>query len=504
MRVPWLAFPALLIVVGAPSLSSAATIHVPDGQPTIQAGIDAASPGDTVLVACGMYYEHDIEMKSGVYLTSETGQADCVTVNAQQQGRVFYCNGVDDLASLVGFTITGGFVDSLGIETNKGGGMYCYNSSPTLRYCLFSGNRAATSSSYGQGGGMCCTDSSSLTLTDCTFSGNEADWQGGGMYCTDYSSPTLADCTFSANQVIGNLGDGAGMYSSYNTSPTLTGCAFVGNETTDSGYSSGGGLYCQYSSATLTNCTFSGNKAGGSGGGMYCWRGDVQITDCTFSDNRTTGTTGRGGGIYCYNSDATITGCAFLGNEAPTRGGGMCCNDASPTLTDCVFSGNRAIGSTARGGAIDCFWNSFPVFFGCTLARNGSTHLGGVLHCWDSIPTLTNCIIAFNESPQFVVHCFSEDVQNSTPVFVCCNLYGNANGDWVGCIADQSGIDGNFSEDPLFCGMYNDDFTLCANSPCLPDGNDCGVLVGAHGEGCPDCSTPVELRSWGALKAKYR
>jgi hypothetical protein len=60
----------------------------------------------------------------------------------------------------------------------------------------------------------------------------------------------------------------------------------------------------------------------------------------------------------------------------------------------------------------------------------------------------------------------------------CCDVYGNEGGDWVGCIADQYGIDGNISEDPFFCegSLY-----LSSDSPCLY--GPCGQ-IGAHGQGC--------------------
>jgi len=167
----------------------------------------------------------------------------------------------------------------------------------------------------------------------------------------------------------------------------------------------------------------------------------------------------------------------------------VCWSDSSPTLTGCTFSGNQAGNS---GGGMYC---SNAILTGCTFSGNEST-LGGGMRFDSASPTLTACIIAFS-TQGVAIYCDS-----STPLLVCCDLYGNEGGDWVGCIADQYGVDGNFSEDPLFCDAPNGDFTLASNSPCLPDSNDCGELIGAHGEGCEE--SPVEAASWGSIKAMYR
>jgi parallel beta-helix repeat protein len=90
---------------------------------------------------------------------------------------------------------------------------------------------------------------SNPTVTNCTFSGNSADF-GGGMFNLG-SSPTVANCTFTGNTCSEN---GGGMYNS-SSSPMVTNCTFSGN--TCSEY--GGGMYNSSSSPTVTNCILWGD-----------------------------------------------------------------------------------------------------------------------------------------------------------------------------------------------------------------------------------------------------
>jgi hypothetical protein len=91
---------------------------------------------------------------------------------------------------------------------------------------------------------------------------------------------------------------------------------------------------------------------------------------------------------------------------------------------------------------------------------------------------------------------------SSTPTIECNNLY-DIQIPYAGDCTDQTGINGNISIDPQFCGIPDSgNYLLQADSPCAPgnhpDGYDCG-LMGAKGVGCGN--TPVSRATWGSLKA---
>lgn len=469
-----------LITAGLSIPAHATTWNVPSECPTIQAGVDSAAVGDTVRVACGTYYEHDIIMKSGVCLTSETGEAACVTIDALQNGRVMFCLEVDDAASIVGFTITGGLVSGAAAQDSVGGGIYCEDSSPTLANCTFLDNSAAM-----VGGGLFCGVEAIDAFTSRTR------WHDPDPPPTVRSGPTVTDCTFS-----GNSSQGGGGVFCYQGSPTLTRCTFSGNTA-----ERGGGLYCAGDAASIVDCTFFGNQADISAGGVYfsAWS-SATVTDCAFLHN--TSARHGGGALSEQHSSPTFTGVTFTRNVAVWSGGAVLCEDGSPSFDHVEFRTNTAGGA---GGGVRCSGSVSAALTNATFYDNVAAH-GSGLYCSDgSSATLTNCIIAFGGEATSAVQC----APTGSAALSASDVYGNGGGDWVDGIAGQGTVNGNFSADPLFCRAEFGDLTLYENSPCLPgnhpDGGDWG-LIGAWGQGCPatGMAESAQETSWGVIKAMYR
>jgi hypothetical protein len=81
----------------------------------------------------------------------------------------------------------------------------------------------------------------------------------------------------------------------------------------------------------------------------------------------------------------------------------------------------------------------------------------------------------------------------------CSDLFGNAGGDWIGCIAGELGTNGNIAADPLFCHTDVGSLAIANDSPCAPAQSACG-LIGAVG---PECATAVASATWGSIKATF-
>jgi len=112
---------------------------------TIEAGIDSAAAADTVLVACGTYYERNIEMKSGIVLMSEEGVASCARIDAEHLHTVFWCVDCESATVIKGFTIANG-TPYMG-KPGCGGGMTVGRSPGIIiENCSFVGNTTHCSS----------------------------------------------------------------------------------------------------------------------------------------------------------------------------------------------------------------------------------------------------------------------------------------------------------------------------------------------------------------------
>ncbi len=320
---------SLFFLIVFTSTIHAVTVYVPDDFDTIQAGIDACTDGDTVIVRDGTYTgdgNRDIDFTGkAIVLMSENGP-EVTIINcpgSPREFRGFYFHSGEGASSIVhGFTITNGWAA-------YGGGTCNEESSPTITNCIFTGNSA-----YNLGGGMCNTNSSP-TVTNCIFVGNSTGSGGGGMY-NNSSSPTVTNCVFSGNQTWpGATADGGGMCNYY-SSPMVSNCTFTENSAE---LGEGGGMKnSNFSDPTVSNCKFIGNMAM-EGGGMSNEYSSPMITNCTFTENSSA--YGGGGGMRNgYFSDPTVSNCTFSRNTAAYRGGGICNELSNPIVTNCIFWGD--------------------------------------------------------------------------------------------------------------------------------------------------------------------
>lgn len=188
------------------------TIRIPSHYTTIQLGIDAASNGDTVLVADGIYDNTSTTINfngKAIVLVSENGPENCSIVLSG--GQIFFASGETHSSVLSGFTIT---------RADPSSAITCLNSSPLITNNIFRNNwvegGVGTVDLYhsrakfvnnvfykNNGGGPCsgitCSDSTYTIVLNCTFFGSEnypLGWYFTGVLCDASSSAQIINCIF--------------------------------------------------------------------------------------------------------------------------------------------------------------------------------------------------------------------------------------------------------------------------------------------------------------------
>ncbi|MHC4535861.1 MAG: C10 family peptidase [Planctomycetota bacterium] len=322
---------------------------------TIQEAIDAAMPGDTVIIREGTYTgdgNRDLDFKcKPIIIQSEYPDDPNVVAktiincegNRDNPHRGFIFQSGEKAVSVVkGLTITNGYHDT-------GGGIYCINDS-------------------------------SPTITNCTFVENDVNEYGGGIYNKD-SVPNVRNCTFHWNSA---AICGGGVFNSKGR-VELTDCTFSLNSA-----KYGGGIFNEDISI-INNCTFIENDVNEYGGGIFNSKGQAELTDCTFSLNLAN----RGGGLFSQDGDAAVKNCMFSENDVNMYGGGMYNNNSRTTITNCIFKKNNA--NELGGGILNI--KGQATITNCTFSLN-SAKSGSGLFNQESSPTITNCIIWDNTPNQ--------------------------------------------------------------------------------------------------------
>lgn len=286
-----------------------------------------------------------------------------------------------------------------------GGAITGYKATLTLTDCTLTGNTA-------DGGGAIYATQSDVTISNSSLTANES-YVGGAIF-VKYSTLTVTDSQITNNTGVDGFGGGAiysvgGLYDNVETGDvsivdtTISGNSNDGggvlmvtygeldlvdstitNNTTKYGY--GGGVYLQDVAATITGTTISGNRATNySGGGVAVLDGTVTISRSTITNN----TAGYyGGGVFALAAELTISESTIAGNTAEDVGGGVMVYSGDVAVVNSTISGNEAaLGGGVRNGGTLVVANS-------TVSGNEATTGGGFANA--GVLTLANATVTGN------------------------------------------------------------------------------------------------------------
>lgn len=331
---------------------------------TIQAAIDRAANGDTVLVATGTYtfgggnsctaqtgapavvcvFSKQIVLRggfaSGNFVTSNPSQTPTI-IDGQSQNRGIFVLSFERAGAaldMAGFTVRNGLGTGISKRPAEdsyfgyGGGLFAENASTIiLRTMRFENNRAVGSDrgsgpgGAGVGGAISLRTTQAASLEGVTFSGNQAlggsgaqrggSGQGGALF-TFGTTMTGSNLVFDGNLAQGGNSSGGGTSSDGERAEGFGGAA----------------TFQEGSKVTLNNVVARNNKAiggnagvlagGGFGGAFMGEVAEISINGADIRNNLAQGGNaqngwfGNGGGLMTIHSTVNINRALIIANTA--------------------------------------------------------------------------------------------------------------------------------------------------------------------------------------------
>lgn len=421
-RLHRILFCAVLAALPPSFAAAQKTIQVPSGQASIQAGIDAASDGDTVLVSPGTYYENIDFKGKGITVKSTDGAAKTI-IDAGASGNVVqFISGETRSAVLDGFTVqnSGRPPDSLHDPNGtSGGGILVYQSAPVLNALVVRNNLCT--GIYVVYGAPLIQNSTVSDTVAFTLNATQSD-----NYTCTYGNGTGINFRFAYVNPAGK-----------NWQPTVLNSTIARNIGTPlhSSIVRGGGIASLDAQPFIQGNVIFGNSAPGYNA------------------------IGLGGGIDIWDGGATIVQNVIYGNSAEAGGGGISISQPIGANEDPVVVVNNTIADNVI---------STPTP-GSGLSGDGSQIFLSVLR---NVTFVNNTISGSTTNALF------ECGPNNPPykhylVVDSSNVFNSSGAAFSPtCLAIAGGLGyNNISADPLFAAASSGNYQPTSHSPLLDAGN---------------------------------
>jgi subtilisin-like proprotein convertase family protein len=383
----------------------------------IQAAVDIAEAGETIIVTNGIYNAGSrptpgyqlasrVVIDKQVTVRSVNGPASTIILGAPDPdtgsagSNAVRCAYLGNGARLEGFLLSNGFTWTSGNAVyNRCGAGALINSNGVLAKCIIADNTA-----HHSGAGVLLQAGG--TVLDSTIGPrNTAEFNAGGIYCR-----------------LGGL---------------VTNCTVRQNTVLDSSNGKGGGIFLNTGGNVW--CSIIESNTAAYGAGISLWEG----------------------GYVCNSIIRYHTGFKYGAVSFDTD----FMSDPCGTINRCIIHNNRTETGSANGGGIKSFYRAN--IFNTLIYANKATFGAGIIAGYYT--KIINCTIADNTGEGIFTYMSSPEVRNAVLYNNSDNLYDVTDVQYS-CSSDAPSGSGNTTSPPQFINAAGRDYRLQPASPCRNTG----------------------------------